>query len=176
MKSFKIVITWALSICKNEKKERFFFYIIWFQLSSHNFNDIFWAVKKPPQNLWLQQLCKFQSGSLNALLPRKSVCTCKGWRTIVCLWVCSWTLLVSFCNWCLGGELTWLDMDPCRSWFGYHQVGLRGRTSAPLLSQLSFPHSEQSASEHLEYQRENRNGFCDEAHTWTHAWLAAVSL
>lgn len=41
-------------------------------------------------------------------------------------------------------------MDPCCSWFGYRQVGLKGHTSAALLSQWPFPRSEQSASEHLE--------------------------
>lgn len=58
--------------------------------------------------------------------------------------------LFSFCKWGQRGELTWMDMDPCCSWFGCRQVGLKGHTSAALLSQWPFPHSEQSSSEHLE--------------------------
>lgn len=115
--------------------------------------------------------------SMNTLLP----CTLQGvfarakvkQQLSASEWVCPW-ILVSFCIWCLGGELTWLDTDPCYSLFGYRQVGLRGHTSAPRRSQLSFPHSEQSASEHLEYQPEHRNSFCDWAHAQT--WLEAASL
>lgn len=89
--------------------------------------------------------------------------------------VCLWILLVSFWKWCLGGKLTWLDMDPCYSWFGYRQVGLRGHRSAPPRSQLSFPHSEQSASEHLEYQWEERKAFLTK-HTHKHIYGSQLHL
>lgn len=62
--------------------------------------------------------------------------------------------------------LTQLDRDLSDSWFGYHRGGLKGHTSAPPLSRSSFPHSERSASERLEQQRESFNHAHTDADEW----------
>lgn len=59
-------------------------------------------------------------------------------------------------------------MDPCYSWFGCRRVELRGHTGAPPRSQLSFPHSEQSASEHLEHRGNIKRLLRPKTHMHTH--------